>query len=164
MNERMKSYQNMIDIINQSLFNFNNYLSKDNLIPMISKDLLHDNSYFTDLNKCSWLDLRFPSGERKGIYFIFGYNDSINKESLYIGKASFKSTIGKRMYSHLNKDKNSKFYTMHDLQGNNHNLNFVLSLDLESNGLYLFASSIEEYLITMVKDKIYLLNGTGNFN
>lgn len=158
-------YNKMIDIINQNISDFNKYLNPDYYIPLVDIEKIIDDSFFTCLTDKTWQELRFPNAEKKGVYFIFGYNSQNPTEtSLYIGKASFTSTIGRRLASHLGKDRNSENYTMYDLAGNIHNLEYILSLDLESKGLDIFASSLEEFLIKSSKRDIHLLNGTGNYD
>lgn len=158
-------YLKMIEIINSRISKFNEFLIPSRQLPMIDKDKINDNSYFTKLTEISWLDLRFPNAEKRGIYFIFGYDaKDQSRRAMYIGKASFSSSIGKRLYAHLKKDSYNENYTMNDLNGNVHHLEYVFGLDLESVGLNIFSSAIEEFLIQNVKSEIYLLNGTGNYD
>lgn len=158
-------YINMVEIVNKNITRFNELLAPKNPIPLIELDKVYDNKYFTKLTETTWLDLRFPNAEKKGIYLIFGYNSKdFSKKAMYIGKASFSSSIGKRLYNHLVKDRDNENYTMYDLSGNIHYLEYVFGLDLESIGLDIFSSALEEYLIHNVKYDIALLNGTGNFN
>lgn len=155
----------MIEIVNNSISKFNEFLIPTRQLPKIDLDKIHDNSYFTKLTEISWLDLKFPNAEKRGIYFIFGYDSKDkSRRAMYIGKASFSSTIGRRLYAHLKKDSNNENYTMNDLSGNIHYLEYVLGLDLESAGMNIFSSAIEEFLIQNVKTEIALLNGTGNYN
>jgi hypothetical protein len=158
-------YINMVEIVNKNITRFNELLASSNPIPLIEQDKVYDDKYFTKLTETTWFELRFPNAEKKGIYLIFGYDSKdFSKKSMYIGKASFSSSIGKRLYNHLIKDKDNDNYTMYDLSGNIHNLEYVFGLDLETRGLDIFSSSLEEFLIRNVKYDIALLNGTGNFN
>lgn len=160
-----REYLENIKVINNSIEDFNKLLNPNNHVPNINIDKLEDETYCTSLMNKSWEELRFPlSAEKKGIYFIFGYNpEEKTKYVTYIGKASNPtSTIGKRLHSHLLKYKNHNSYLMNDAVGNPHILEYVLGVELESVGLNLLSSSLEEYLIQNVRDHIKLLNATGN--
>ncbi len=157
-------YVKIIKTINKHIINFNKFLNEAYLIPQVDLNKINDEKYFVNINNVTWEDLRFPNSDQKGVYFMIGYDSKDElKSSLYIGKASYSSSIGKRLYSHLSKNKNNEFYTMNDLQGNVHNLEYIFSIDLESLGIDILSSSLEEYLILNTKEEIHLLNGTGNY-
>lgn len=158
-------YLKMIEVVNNNISKFNEFLIPSRRLPKIDLDKIQDNNYFTKLTEKSWLELRFPNAEKRGIYFIFGCDSKDQShKAMYIGKASFSSSIGKRLYAHLKKDSFNENYTMNDLYGNIHHLEYVLGLDLESVGLDALSSAIEEYLIQNVKTEVALLNGTGNYS
>lgn len=156
-------YLEMVTILNMYINKFNDLLNENINIPLIEKQKMIDKDYYLSLNENSWNDLRFSASDKKGIYFIFGNKilDDYEK-SLYIGKASFNSTIGRRLHSHLVRYRNDKMYMMNDCYANEHKLNYIIAIDMESLGMSFFAPALEEYLIINVRDYIYLLNGTGN--
>lgn len=156
-------YSEMVTILNMYINKFNDLLNENVNVPLIEEHKMIDKNYYVSLNENSWNDLRFPSSNKKGVYFIFG--NSIledDKKSLYIGKASFNSTIGKRLHSHLVRYRNDKMYIMNDNYANKHKLNYLIAIDMESVGVSFLAPALEEYLIINARDYIYLLNGTGN--
>ena len=160
MNE---DYIKMIEIINDSISKFNEFLSPNYQIPLIDLSKIDDNKQFTRLRGTTWRDLALPNATKRGVYFIFGHDSQdVSLKSAYIGKASYGSSMGIRMHNHLVKDKNNENFTMGDLSGNIHHFEYVYGLDMESSGLAIFSSALEEFLILNVREKIKLLNGTGN--
>jgi len=160
-----KEYVDKIKIINNAIFDFNKFLDPKFSIESFDLAKIKDNDYFTTLNDTTWEELRLPNGPAKGVYFMMGYdpNEPTNI-GVYIGKANIgDSTIGKRLYAHLSKHKNSGNYTMPDLFGVTFNFEYIFSIDLDEYGRFKLASSFEEFLIENSKDKIHLLNGTGNY-
>jgi len=162
---RLNTYYEFIKEINKSISGFNKYLSDKNIIPPFNTESEEFKLNFLNITKYSWKDLRIPCAEKKGVYFIFGYNTNINKCSLYIGKASSRtSSIFSRITNHLRKDRNNTNYFMYDLAGNNHILEYILPLDLSTSGMNIFSNSLEEYLIINLSQSLLLLNGTNNRN
>ena len=157
-----KEYVQMVETINKIIIEFNKILDPKFKIPDLDLNKVYDNSCFTCLKNTTWNDLKFPNSEKKGIYFLVGYDSqNIDKKVMYIGKASFNSKIGRRLYNHLTNDRNNSQYTM-NAKGHIHILDYIFSIDLETTGLESISSSLEEYLILNSKDKINLLNGIGN--
>ena len=73
-----------------------------------------------------------------------GYDSTTpSVKSIYIGKASFSSKIGKGLYAHLTKDRNNSNYTMRDVYGNDHILEYIFSIDLEATGSEVLSSSLK---------------------
>ncbi len=157
-------YCRMVDVVNHQINRFNKeYLNSNHYLPSIDTTKYHDNNHFTKLTKTTWNDLSIPNATKKGVYFIFGKDSNdFSKKAMYIGKASFSSKIGLRVLAHLSKDKYNANYTMNHKNGNIYIFEFIYGLDLESFGLHIFSSALEEFLIQNVKNEISLLNGTGN--
>ena len=159
-------YKNMIEIVNKNISKFNEFFIPEKQVPTIDLSRINDNEYFTELN-VPWLELVFPNAPKKGVYFIFGYDpEDRASKVMYIGKASFSSSIGGRLYAHLLKDKDNPNFTMNGINGRAYNLEYVFGLDLEFDdmGMEIFASALEEFLILNVKNEILLLKGTGNYD
>jgi len=74
----------------------------------------------------NWHGFAFPRAEKRGVYFLLGseLNDS-SKVGTYIGKASCKSSIGKRLWSHLRPRREDQCYWMNGY----HNERYTLRLD-----------------------------------
>jgi hypothetical protein len=157
-----KDYIYMIEVINDILNDFNKFLDPKYFIPLFDLSKVNDNFYFTSLSNQPWDDLRFPNGDKRGVYFLLGSDpDNLTNKSMYIGKASFSSTIGRRLYCHLSKDRNNNGYFMNDNFGKTHILDYIFTIDLEACAPVMI-SSLEEFLIRNSRNKLYLLNGIGN--
>jgi hypothetical protein len=118
---------------------------------------------FFDLTANYYFSERWPNDICRGVYFIFGVNEkNQNETGVYVGKASFNSTIGKRLYVHFDKYKNSKCFYLNEHSKNPYVVELVTSISLEK-GLVYMISSLEEFLITELKENgVNLLNTIGN--
>lgn len=159
-----KKYIELVKIINEHINGFNKFLNNDNKVLLFDPENADNFAIYTELKRYPWKDFRFPNSDMRGVYFIVGYpEDEPTTTSMYIGKASLQP-IGKRLYDHLNKDKNNSQYIISDGKGRKYVAEYVFSIDLESPGLVIFASAVEEYLITEAGRSIRLINTIGNKN
>jgi hypothetical protein len=156
----MKKYMQIINEINNCLIDFNQIIKVKYAIPLICMESLKDTNYFVPVIHQEWDSWSFPNGGDTGIYFIFAKHK--DKIGLYIGKASFKSNIGKRLTSHLSKDRNNANYILVDNENTKFIVQYILSIPLISNKNIL-SNSLEEYLILNLKSKILLFNKIGNY-
>lgn len=108
-----------------------------------------------------WNAFPFPNAQRRGVYFALGKTQDTGELGLYIGKASFNSTIGKRLYSHLRAQANADFFTMKGANGIVFTIEYLASIDLDALNMHFMASSLEEYLIFNLTHKLPLINITG---
>ena len=159
----MVIYNSIISIVNTNIGNFSNFFKPEHAIPLIDETKLIDPKYCWNLKEVGWNETMFPGDESPGVYLIFGRKrDNKNILGVYIGKASYKSLIGNRLYSHLKHGKDDKNYSMKDKTGNEFYLDFVATIPMKANCF--FATSLEEYLIQTLQDEeINLLNVVGKY-
>ncbi len=140
---------------------FSEFLKKLNpeIISYLTK--MPNKFYEEDLSNSEWSEIKFPP--LSGVYAIFGKEQVNEKIGVYIGKASNDSTIGLRLYHHLNQPgKSLKSYYMKDKSGNDFKMEKIFAILLDDE-TWFFASSLEEFLIFNLKEKgIHLLNCIGN--
>ena len=159
----MEKYKPIIKAINHSIRGFSVLLNQELGIPIFNKQRLSNNEYCWDLTKKSWDEVIFPSDESKGVYIILGTSSVENKIGAYIGKASYKSRIGNRLYSHLSYGKRKeKYYPLYDKDGKKFYMELVMTIPLEKQ-LVWFPAALEEYLIHKLQKKnVHLLNAVGH--
>jgi hypothetical protein len=162
----MEQYIKTIDIINESISEFNNFLSIDFQIEILDKNKINDNDYFLDLKNKKWGDYSFPkSREYPGVYFYFGFNiKNSNDICVYIGKASFSSTTGKRLWSHFkNKEQINIDETTYYKNGD-YAVEMICIIPFKDHDMGFFSSSLEEFLIQKLSNRNHLLfNSIGNY-
>lgn len=100
-----------------------------------------------------------------GVYFYFGYSRSNpDKICVYIGKASFNSTTGRRLWSHFRYafDENGQIVKTSS-NGDPYNIEAITLIPFEIKGMTCFVSALEEHLITEFdkEGKYEILNVTG---
>lgn len=155
----MEKYKSIIDEINQTINDFNKFLSYSYHIPIIT----YKPSSYTDLKK-PWKEQDWGYTAVRGVYFIFGkheYNDS-TKMGVYIGKASLNSHIGRRLWTHLKSGSAEGNYEMNDFEENPFSLEYFTLISLDALNIGFLSPALEEFLITELSNKIFLLNRTGN--
>lgn len=161
MNEQFQRFLPQINAINQKIVAFNQYLNPTNKVPVFNFDQMIEEKNCVQVVHGKWVGWNFPNSEKRGVYFIFGHEKTNEKNGLYIGKSSFSSAIGYRLGYWLRPYKNSDYFEMN--YGNErYILDFIASIDLDSLNLAFLAPSLEEYLISELKNSIKLINGTGN--
>ncbi|OHD57214.1 MAG: hypothetical protein A2Y33_07415 [Spirochaetes bacterium GWF1_51_8] len=156
----MEKYLKILRVLNLSIKNFNVYLKNEYWVDGLAEDKIEDKNYFFNIVTGieEWLKQTWPNSNKGGVYFLFGYQkDNIEKVGVYIGKASLGSKIGDRFHSHL-----KPFSETNNFEKGGFILDYISSIDLERKKMIPFASALEEFIISDVKEKIYLLNSTGN--
>ena len=158
MNEK---YLEMIKIINKSITSFSKNLSPSIKIDKLGKNFDNKKKY-TNIVNTPWEEQFWPNSNEAGVYFLFGRNKENNEFGVYIGKASLSSKIGNEVYTHLYPHSKSDHYYRNDKDEQQFILEVVSSIDLEKINKIFLAPSMEEFLITDLRDKIHLLNKKGN--
>lgn len=159
----MDKYKLLIREINSGIEKFNSFFKTDFHVPLLKENELENKECYTNLTNTSWSDQRWPNSDSAGVYFIFGINQENTSEvGLYIGKASLSSKIGIRLYSHLYPYRNEENYMMNDGKGKKNILELVSSISFDENNMTFLAPALEEFLLSELREKINLLNVTGN--
>ena len=148
----MEKYTKIIETINNLITDFNKVIAIDCHVKPLDTTKINDNSYFLNIVDIQWNDIKFPRCGTAGVYFYFGYNKN-DKQKLctYVGKASFDSTIGKRLYDHF---KNKEYDTLEN--GKEYYLNGEYALELVTTipiENAFIAPALEEYLIFNLREK-----------
>ncbi len=151
----MHIYDNDIDEINNAIDIFNQYLS-EHKVPRLVAD-------FTDARPKPMV----INDNKRGVYFIFGHRANKCEENIlgvYIGKASLNSCIGTRVRHHCRNYYRPQHNSIicNDRRAVPYVLKHIASIELESAGLVFMTPALEEFLISHLKEKIKLINGTGN--
>jgi hypothetical protein len=158
----MNTYKSESETINQSIAAFNKHLAESYRIPEIDTSTGIDEKNIVKILHGRWDDFQFPNSDSRGVYFIFGrHREQQAKNGVYIGKASFGSAIGKRLYSWLHPHRSSEHFIMNYGQ-DTYLLDYIASINLDRLAIPFMASSLEEYLISSLSGRLNLLNGTGN--
>ena len=155
-------YLPVIEAINQRIIAFNQYLNPPHKISVFDPCRMLEEKNCIQIVHGNWNAFGFPNSEKRGVYFIFGYEKTSDKNGLYIGKASFSSSIGKRLNPRLRPYKNSDHFEMNGYRNEKYILEYMASIDFDSLNLRFLAPALEEYLITELKSDLNLINGTGN--
>lgn len=157
----MDKYLPLIQSINNGLNKFSTYLSDKYSINPFSEKIENDRN-FIDITKVNWDAYQFPNSDCAGVYFLFASLESdSNKLGLYIGKASHKSLIGFRMYSHLYQPlRHQRKYLLKDKSGETYNAELISSIGMKE--IYFMAPALEEFLIYHMQDEgHHILNSVG---
>jgi hypothetical protein len=158
----MKQYKSEVEALNQSITSFNEHLVAHYLIPEIDISTGIDEKNIVEILHGRWDDFRFPNSESRGVYFVFGrHRDEPTKSGVYIGKSSFDSAIGRRLYAWLHPHRSNQHFVMKYGQ-DTYILDYIISINLDKLEIPFMASALEEYLITSLTGRLNLLNGTGN--
>jgi hypothetical protein len=156
-------YINELDAINSTIVSFNQCLNSSHLLPTFNSDTMMKDKNCVEIVHGDWDAFGFPNSAKRGVYFLLGYEKkALEKNGLYIGKASFGSAIGKRLYSHLHPHRSQSHFVMNGYRNETYVLDYMMSINLDACGLHFMAASLEEYLISDLKNKVNLINGTGN--
>ena len=152
-----------VDAINQKVTGFNQHLNPTIQVPLLNVNRMIEDKSCVQIVHQNWYGFNFPNGGKRGVYFLFG-REKLNpeKNGLYIGKASFSSCMGARLYQHLTHHRNNEWFEMNGYHNEKYILDYIATIDLDSLNLAFLASALEEYLITELKGAVNLINGTGN--
>jgi hypothetical protein len=158
-------FQTEFKRINATIQSFNQYLALDKQVPTFDLDTGIEQKQIVIILHKDWDAFPFPNNATRGVYFVFGHEiESSGNNGVYIGKASFESTTSDRLYAHLHPYRTKEHFTMKNCKGDVYILDAMASINLDLKRLQMpfMASALEEYLIVNLKDRLNLLNGTGN--
>lgn len=158
-------YIPIIQKINESIDKFNESLTESFRVNKLDSTYIGNKDLFLDLRNKSWGDYSFPTcREQGGVYFYFGFDkDDPNLKKLYIGKATYGSTIGKRLWTHFYPMKQEKLNnTLYYTKGNTC-IELITGIAFDSFENLFLASALEEFLITRLNNEDFtLINLIGN--
>ena len=148
--------------LNAGIESFNQYLSPSCQIPTFDPETMTRDLHCSEIVHGDWNAFIFPNSEKRGVYFLFGHERTMEeKNGVYIGKSSFDSAMGHRLYNHLHRHRSETHFTM-SYGSEVYVLDCIASIDLDTPGLEVLASALEEFLIVNLRSKLNLMNGTGN--
>jgi hypothetical protein len=157
-------YLNEVQEINKVIKSFNEYLGPTHRLPEFNFDTMLAQKHCIEVVHGDWNAFGFPNSEKRGVYFIFAHEQTAQqKNGLYIGKASFGSAIGRRLYAHLHPSRSQTAFTMKGYHNEVYVLDYMASIDLDSCSLPFMSSSFEEFAISKLSTVLNLINGTGNW-
>ena len=156
----MTDYREYIFLINKAVEDFSNLLKPEYQLPKIDDEKINNPKISWNLLQVGWNDTMFPGDESPGVYLIFGKNTITNQIGIYIGKSSYKSLIGNRLYQHLNKGKVDRNYIMTNKSKEEFKMEFVTTVPMKN--FPFLSSALEEFLIDQLQEQnIHLLNSVG---
>ena len=158
----MKRYQLEVSAINSAIVSFNTHMAAEFRVPEFDIDTAISQKNIVEILHGRWDDFPFPNNGTSGVYFIFGHERVLaEKNGLYIGKASFSSKTSDRLHAWLHPYRSKEHFIRNSGQ-ETYILDYLASIDLDRLGIPFMAPALEEYLITSLRSRINLMNGTGN--
>lgn len=160
----MKRFESELDAINSAITDFNEYLSPKYHIPLFDHASMFGRRMVVEIMHGNWHAFPYPNNGAAGVYFIFGHEKVLaDKNGLYIGKASLRSTTSNRLYKHLSPGRSKEQFLM-PCRGESYVLDYIASIDLSRLAMTVMAPALEEHLIIRLAPYFNLLNGIGNRN
>jgi hypothetical protein len=155
----LPKYDEIFRELNSEIGEFNSLLAEDVKIPFLDSSNPESCSVIANI---PWDSQVWPCKDFPGVYILCGCQESEpGRLGAYIGKASL-SNIGNRLWSHLNPHRSTDIYKLNDASGVPFVIEAIVAIGLQDPRMRVLASALEEALITGVKYRIHLLNGTGN--
>jgi len=151
-------YLPIINAINQKIPGFNQYLNPAYLVPLLDVGRMFEEKSAVQILHGKWDDFNWPSSGKRGVYFILAHEKTnIEKIGLYIGKASLSSNMSARFDYHLRPHRYNEWFEM-NYGKERFILDYIVTINLDAINLGFMAWALEEYLITELKNSIYLIN------
>ena len=155
----LQKYEPIFREINLDIEKFNALLAEEFRIAPLNA---------TNSESCSviasvpWDEQVWPYKDFPGVYILCAvHQDDPNRLGAYIGKASL-SNIGYRLWAHLNPHRATDIYRTNDRSGEPFIIEAIVAIGLRDPRARALASALEKFIITGVKDRVHLLNRTGN--
>ena len=132
MNQR---YLKDISAINRAIDSFNSYLKPDFYIPTFDLNTAIEKTNIVKIIHGDWDGFPFPNNGTRGVYFVFGHEKTnMEKNGLYIGKASFRSTTSGRLYARLHPHRTKEYFSMDGYNEEVYILDYMASVNLDAIG------------------------------
>ena len=158
----MRKYTTEFESINNTISQFNKYLSPSNQIRLFDVVTDIENKNIIEVVHGDWNAFPWPNNATRGVYFVLGYErNHFEKNGMYIGKASFGSSTSARLYSHLHPTRSSDKFTMNGFNNEEYIVEYIASIDLEKQDIAFLSPALEEYLIMNLSNKLNLINRIG---
>jgi hypothetical protein len=155
----LHKYEAIFREINLDIERFNQLLAEEFRIAPLNAS--NSESYSVIAN-VPWDDQVWPCSDCPGVYILCAHHaNDPNRLGAYIGKASL-SNIGNRLWAHLNPHRADNIYRMNDLSGEPFIIEAVAAIGFRDPRTRALAPALEEFVISGVRERVHLLNGTGN--
>lgn len=155
----LERYEPIFREINLDIEKFNALLSEEFRIAPLNASNSESFSIIADV---PWDDQVWPHHDCPGVYVLCArHENDPNRLGAYIGKASL-SNIGNRVWAHLNPHRATNVYRMNNLSGESFIIEAVAAIGFRDPRTRALVSALEEFIIVGVRDRVHLLNGTGN--
>jgi len=159
---RMQKYETLLGEINVEIKRFNALLADDvNLrIPLLTTS---GESWYVTAD-VPFAKIAHPFNTLPGVYILCACRQSDPLSvGAYIGKSSgARTAMGARLDSWFRADKATKLYRMDDPGGEAYIIEAISAIGLRDPRMRTFASALEEFIIAGVRDRVHLLNRSGN--
>lgn len=133
----------------------NNYVQKFN---SELKNHTVEMEFLFDLEGLTWEDLNLDLANYRGVYILLGTDDVTNEVVIYIGKASWNSSIGKRIYDHFRRSHEKEGNPKYSYENEPCTIEYVYGINFSKENITYMAPALEEYLITNMPPKMLLNN------
>lgn len=155
----LHKYEPIFREINLDIERFNQLLAEEFRIAPLNAS--NSESYSVIAN-VPWDDQVWPCSDCPGVYILCAHHaNDPSQLGAYIGKASL-SNIGNRLWTHLNQYRVDNIYRMNDLSGEPFIIEAVAAIGFRDPRTRALAPALEEFVIAGVRERVHLLNGTGN--
>ena len=155
----LHKYEAIFREINLDIEEFNELLMEEFRIAPLNASNSESCSVIASV---SWDDQVWPYKDLPGVYILCAHHESDpNRVGAYIGKASL-SNMGYRLWAHLNPHRATDIYRMNDRSGEPFIIEAIVAIGFRDPRTTTLASALEEFIIASVRDRVHLLNATGN--
>jgi hypothetical protein len=156
----MQKYESILREINLEIEKFNVLLVEE--FRIVSLNASDSESCYV-IADVPWSDQVWPQNQLfPGVYILCARHQTDSKRlGAYIGKASL-NHIGSRLWAHLYPHSATNIYLMYDLSGEPFIIEAIVAIGLRDSRMRALATALEEFIIAGVRERVHLLNGTGN--
>ncbi len=155
-----QKYETVLREINVEIEKFNALLVPEFRIAPLTTS---GQSWFVTVNVPSH-KIAHPYNALPGVYVLCACRQSEPLSvGAYIGKSSgARVAMGWRLDAHFRPGKTTNMYTMADPRGEPFLIEAISAIGFRDPRMRSFASALEEFIVAGVKDRVHLLNRTGN--
>ena len=155
----LQKYESIFGEINLDIEKFNALLAHEFRIAPLNTCNTESCSVIANIR---WDDQVWPYKDLPGVYILCAHQQSDpGRLGAYLGKASL-TNIGNRLWAHLNPYRANDIYQMKDRSGKPFIIEAIVAIGFRDPRMKALASALEEFIIAGVRNRVYLLNGTGN--